>query len=272
MATPGKKPFRPPRAAFSRSRVSGSGDIGQNCHNEAMDRFLEGKTALVTGASRGIGRAVAQALLQSGAAVCVCGRTQKTLDAALVELASAGTVTGRAADVSNPDDVAELFRHVDQHLGWLDILVNNAGIGIFASVAETTIEQWRRTLGTNLDGAFYCSREALSRFRTRGGGFILNISSLAGKNPFAGGASYNASKFGLNGFSEAMMLDHRYDNVRVSYILPGSVATEFGGHASAQDWKIAPEDIAEIVLAVLRMPARTLISRVEVRPSQPRKG
>ncbi len=242
------------------------------CHNVAMDRFLEGKTALVTGATRGIGRAIAQALLQSGAAVCLCGRSQKSVDAAIKDLAAAGRVTGRPADVANPEDVAALFGHLDQQLGGLDILINNAGVGIFSSVAETTIDHWRQTLGTNLDGAFYCSREALARFRARGGGFIVNISSLAGKNPFAGGASYNASKFGLNGFSEAMMLDHRYDNVRVCSILPGSVATEFGGHTSQDDWKIAPEDVAQIVLDVLRMPARTLISRVEVRPSRPRKG
>src|SRR5207253_7419621 len=115
---------------------------------------------------------------------------------------------------------------------------------------EVTVEEWNRVIGTNLSGAFYCSREALARFHIARGGWIINISSLAGKNPFPGGSAYNASKFGLNGFSEAMMLDHRNDNVRVSYIMPGSVATEFGGQDAKQksDWKIAPEDIAEIVL------------------------
>jgi NADP-dependent 3-hydroxy acid dehydrogenase YdfG len=125
-----------------------------------------------------------------------------------------------------------------------------------------------------LSGAFYCSREALLRFRTLKQGAIINISSLAGKNPFAGGSAYNASKFGLNGFSEAMMLDHRNDGVRVSTIMPGSVDTHFGGQPGGQssDWKIAPEDIAEIVLDILRKPQRTLVSRVEVRPSRPHKG
>jgi 3-oxoacyl-[acyl-carrier protein] reductase len=236
-----------------------------------MDRFLEGKSALVTGGTRGIGRATAQALLSSGAAVAICGRGRDGVERAVAELSASGKVVGRPTDVSNPEDVAALFRYIDDQLGGLDILVNNAGVGIFASVTELTIEQWRRTIGTNLDGVFYCSREALPRFGRRGGGFVINISSLAGKNPFAGGAAYNASKFGLNGFSEAMMLDHRYDNVRVSYIMPGSVATEFGS-VSGANWKIAPEDVAEIVLAVLRMPARTLISRVEVRPSQPKRG
>jgi NADP-dependent 3-hydroxy acid dehydrogenase YdfG len=123
----------------------------------------------------------------------------------------------------------------------------------------------------NLNGAFYCSHEALQRLRNRGGGYIVNISSLAGKNAFAGGAAYNASKFGLNGFSEAMMLDHRYDDVRVSWVMPGSVDTDFGGGAGSSDWKIAPEDVAEVVATLLRMPQRTLISRVEMRPSKPRK-
>jgi NADP-dependent 3-hydroxy acid dehydrogenase YdfG len=134
-----------------------------------------------------------------------------------------------------------------------------------------SVEEWDRTISINLNGAFYCSREALQRFRRRGGGFIINISSLAGKNPFAGGAAYNASKFGMNGFTEALMLDHRYDKVRVSYIMPGSVATEFSPSAPTAEWKIASEDIAEIVLSLLRMPERTLISRVEVRPSRPPK-
>jgi NADP-dependent 3-hydroxy acid dehydrogenase YdfG len=138
-------------------------------------------------------------------------------------------------------------------------------------VAELSFEDWHTVVDTNLSGVFYCCHAALPLMRRVGGGFVINISSLAGRNPFAGGAAYNASKFGLNGFSEAMMLDHRNDNIRVSYIMPGSVATEFGSGASRADWKIAPEDIADIVMAVLRMPERTLISRVEVRPSRPPK-
>jgi NADP-dependent 3-hydroxy acid dehydrogenase YdfG len=131
--------------------------------------------------------------------------------------------------------------------------------------------EWRETLDLNLSGVFYCCREALRRFNNNGAGYIINISSLAGKNAFSGGAAYNASKFGLNGFTEAMMLDYRYENIRVSDILPGSVATEFGGAASAEDWKIAPADVAEVVMGLLRMPERTLVSRVEMRPSKPRK-
>ncbi len=236
-----------------------------------MDRFLTGKLALVTGGTRGIGRAIAAALLNRGAAVVICGRTLESVDLAVEGLRAetGGAVAGRAADITCWEDVEALFEFADRELGGLDILVNNAGIGIFRSVEDLTPQEWKRVVDTNLTGAFYCCNLALPRFRRRGGGFILNISSLAGKNPFAGGAAYNASKFGLNGFGEAMMLDHRYDNIRVSSIMPGSVATGF--QPGGEDWKIAPEDIAEIVVAALRMPERTLISRVEVRPSRPRK-
>lgn len=233
-----------------------------------MDKFLEGKLAAVTGGTRGIGRAITEALLGAGASVAICGRSEAGVAKAVGELGP--KAAGRAADVSNPDEVRAFFEFVDERLGGLDILINNAGVGIFSSVAELSLEAWLRTIGTNLNGAFYCSREALARFRKRGGGAVIHISSLAGKNPFAGGAAYNASKFGLNGFSEAMMLDHRYDNVRVSYVMPGSVDTGFGSQTTA-DWKIAPQDVAEIVLTILRMPARTLISRVEVRPTKPKK-
>lgn len=236
-----------------------------------MDRFLEGKIAIVTGGSRGIGYAIAKRLAESGASVAICGRTRDAAELVASDLraASGSEVLGAAADVSSRDDVLAFFTMVDERFGGLDILVNNAGVGLFRSVEELKWEDWKRTLDVNLSGAFFCSHEALPRFRRRGGGFIINIGSLAGKNAFAGGAAYNASKFGLDGFTEAMMLDHRYDNVRVSTVMPGSVATGFGQTGVQADWKIAPSDIAEIVLAILRMPERTLISRVEVRPSKP---
>ncbi len=238
-----------------------------------MNSFLTNKTAIVTGATRGIGFAIAEALLDAGAAVAICGRTEESTRKAVEELArnSKSKVVGKAADVRKQEEVSRLFEYADRELGGLDVLVNNAGVGKFASTAALSIEDWRATLETNLNGVFYCCHEALTRFQQRGGGYVINISSLAGKNAFAGGAAYNASKFGLNGFSEAMMLDHRNENVRVSYIMPGSVDTEFSPGASRADWKIAPGDIAEIVLMLLRMPARTLVSRVEIRPSKPRK-
>ena len=244
-----------------------------------MNQLLEGKNALVTGASKGIGLAVAKALSENGARVMMCARNAERLEAGVAQLRSLQgsdkeqKIVAHAADVAHSGEVEKLFKAVDQQLGSLDILVNNAGIGIFRAVGELSVEDWDKVIATNLSGAFYCSREALSRFSQVRGGRIINISSLAGRNPFAGGSAYNASKFGMNALSEVTMLDHRFDNVLVSYIMPGSVATEFS-HAGADkdaDWKIAPEDIAEIVVSILRLPARTLVSRIEVRPSRPRK-
>jgi 3-oxoacyl-[acyl-carrier protein] reductase len=237
---------------------------------------MTNKICLVTGATRGIGRAIAKMLLQEGAQVAICGREQRAVDEAVAVLhaETGGKVAGKAADVRKHEDVAALFRFVDAHFGGLDVLVNNAGVGLFGSVSDLSVQDWQLTLETNLSGVFYCCREAFPRFQSRGAGYIVNISSLAGKNAFAGGSAYNASKFGLNGFSEAMMLDKRNDHVRVSYIMPGSVATEFSGHGtdSGSDWKIQSEDIAEIVRTLIRMPERTLISRVEVRPSMPKRS
>ncbi len=245
------------------------------------NEFLAGKTAVVTGATRGIGYAVAEALLRAGATVAICGRTEAGVSEAVRRLttgagseAASGSknkVLGKAADVRANTEVDEWFAWLDSAAGGPDILVNNAGIGLFKSTAELTVEEWQRTLDTNLSGAFYCSRAALARMKHRGGGYIINIGSLAGKEAFAGGAAYNASKFGLTGLTEAMLLDHRHDKVRVTHIMPGSVDTAFSGGSGRTDWKIAPEDIGEVVLMVLRMPERTLVSRVEVRPSKPRK-
>jgi NAD(P)-dependent dehydrogenase (short-subunit alcohol dehydrogenase family) len=240
-----------------------------------MTLNLKGKTALVTGATKGIGRAIAVRLLEAGANVAICGRDESRVRKTVEELSgvyrSQGLkVIGSPADVGSVDAVRRLFALVDTELGGLDILVNNAGVGVFKTLAQLTPEEWNTVLSTNLTGVYNCCHEALPRLASRGGGWIVNISSLAGKNPFAGGAAYNASKFGLNGLSEAVMLDHRYEGVRVTSICPGSVSTDFGrGAASQADWKIAAEDIAETVAAILSMPDRTLISYVEVRPSKP---
>ncbi|MGA2119429.1 MAG: SDR family oxidoreductase [Bryobacteraceae bacterium] len=235
---------------------------------------LSGKIAAVTGGTRGIGRAIAERLLRDGVKVAICGRGRDSVERAVDELGKIGPLFGYPADVSQPEAVADFFHAVDEALGGLDILVNNAGAGVFRKTGEMTIAEWRHNIDLNLNGVFYCSREALARFRQRGGGHIVNISSLAGKNPFSGGAGYNASKFGLNGFSEAMLLDHRHDNVRVCSIAPGSVATEFGGPSHRQgdvSWMIAPEDVAEVVALVLSMPARTMVSYLEMRPARPKK-
>jgi NAD(P)-dependent dehydrogenase (short-subunit alcohol dehydrogenase family) len=236
---------------------------------------VEGKVAVVTGGTRGIGRAIAARLLEEGARVAICGTRQKSVEDAVAALSGknaefADRVLGAVADVSKREDVRRFIAAVLERFGSINILVNNAGVGVFASVADLAPEDWERMVGLNLSGVYYCCHEVLPILRTAGGGDVINISSLAGKNAFAGGAGYNATKFGLNGFSEAMMLDHRNDGVRVSYIMPGSVNTEFGGEAeSGADWKIAPSDIAEVVSMLLNMPRRTMVSRVEIRPSRP---
>jgi 3-oxoacyl-[acyl-carrier protein] reductase len=233
---------------------------------------LSGKVAIVTGGTRGIGRAIAERLLREGASVAICSRLHHNVQAFAKDCpGAADRLLAEPADVSKLEDVTRFFASVDARFGGLDFLINNAGIGVFKSVADLTPEDWRRTIDLNLSGVYYCCHEALPRMKQRGGGYIVNIGSLAGKNAFAGGAAYNASKFGLNGFSEAMMLDHRYDNVRVSYIMPGSVDTDFGGRGGTASWKIQSEDVAAVVSMLVHMPARTLISRVELRPSKPQK-
>lgn len=243
-----------------------------------LQKTVTGRVAIVTGGTRGIGLAVARALLEAGAKVGICGRSRSSVDSAVNELSPVaaefgGSLFGDVADISQCSQVERFVSSVAAHFGGVDILINNAGFGIFKSVEALTPEEWDRMIALNLSGPYYCSHAVLPIFKQRGGGDVINISSLAGKNPFAGGAGYNASKFGLNGFSEAMMLDHRLDNVRVSYVMPGSVDTEFSGSKGdqASDWKIEPEDIADVVMMMLRMPQRTLVSRVEVRPSKPGK-
>ena len=237
-----------------------------------MELFLRGKKAVVTGGTRGIGRAIAESLLRSGASVAICGRTPETVERACAELkqATGGEVFGEAADVSKWDQMGHFFGTVASRFGGLDILVNNAGLGVFRSIQDLTPEDWRNTIDLNLTGVFNCCKQALPLLR-QNDGYIIQISSLAGINAFAGGAAYNASKFGLNGFSEAIMQDLRYQNIRVSYIMPGSVDTDFSPRSGRAEWKIAPQDVAEVVLTLLHMPVRTLVSRVEMRPSKPKK-
>ena len=231
---------------------------------------LDGKIALVTGGNRGIGRGIVEALHREGATVTLTARDPKAAAAAAKEVGP--RARGVGCDVRDFDQVRRVFGDVGRESGGLDILVNNAGVGLFAPVADTSPEDWRTVIETNLNGPFYCSHEAIPLMRKRGGGYIFNISSLAGKNPFVNGAAYNASKFGLNGFSEALMMEVRYDGIRVSYLMPGSVNTEFGrGSAAKQGWALQPEDVGEVVLDLLRSPSRALYSRVAMRPSQPPK-
>lgn len=236
---------------------------------------LSQKNCLVTGGTRGIGRAIAHMLAQEGAHVAICGRSETSTARAAEELTAAtgNKVKGKAADVSKHRQVVELFQWLKAELGPLDVLVSNAGVGVFGAIGELSVEQWKEALETNLYGPYYCLREALPDFETRGGGHVVHIGSMAGTHAFAGGAAYNASKFGLMGFSEAAMQDLRARKVRVSVVMPGSTATEFGGGAAENgaDWKIWPEDVARVVSMMLRMPERTVVSRVELRPSQPKR-
>lgn len=231
------------------------------------------RVALVTGGSRGIGRATVAALLDAGWRVFFASRRAESVAAALAELRAAhpGQVDARAADVRRQDDVDGLVAWAVGEAGRLDLLVNNAGIGVFAAVDELDGEQWREVLETNLSGAFYAIRAAAPALR-RSGGWIVNVASLAARHAMAGGAAYNASKYGLLGLSEAAMLDLRPHGVRVTTILPGSVASDFAGPAGTargEEWKLRPEDVARAVLDLVAYPERALPSVLELRPTRP---
>ncbi|MDX6383945.1 MAG: hypothetical protein QOK48_1518 [Blastocatellia bacterium] len=230
---------------------------------------LKGRVAIVTGGTKGIGRAIAAALVSEGLSVCIAARKQTEIDTAIKELGE--STIGFVCDVRVYEQVQALMAFTVATLGGLDVLVNNAGIGGFETVAETSPEDFRAVLETNLFGVFYCCHEAIPEMRRRGGGYIINISSLAGANPHPRMAAYNASKFGLNGFSEALMQEVRHDGIKVSYIMPGSVNTEFGGDAPSDEksWQLTPEDIARVVTDLLHHDDRALPSRVEIRPSRP---
>jgi NAD(P)-dependent dehydrogenase (short-subunit alcohol dehydrogenase family) len=232
--------------------------------------------ALVTGGSKGIGRAIAAALLDSGTHVLITGRDAAALASAASALAARANAGGVrvewfAGDIRREDEARAMVEAAVQRFGGLDILVNNAAAGILVDVAEMTGDQWRETIETNLSGVFYCTHAAIPHLRTRGGGWIINISSLASRNPFAGGAAYSATKAGLNAFGEALMQELRYDGIRVTTVCPGSVRTGFAGSdaGAAADWKLAPEDVARVVVDLVAHPGRSLPSHVDIRPSMP---
>ncbi len=236
---------------------------------------LKGKVAIVTGGTKGIGRAIAETLATAGMHVCITARRENEIEEATAALnkLSEGQALGVVCDVRVYEQVQSLFGKVEAESGGVDVLVNNAGIGMFATVEEMPAEDFRAILETNLFGVFYCCHEAIPLMKQRGGGYIINISSLAGANPHPRMAAYNASKFGLNGFSEALMQEVRHDGIKVSYIMPGSVNTEFGGDSPSDknSWQLQPADIARVVLDLLHHDDRALPSRVEIRPSKPPK-
>lgn len=232
------------------------------------------RVALVTGGSRGIGRAIVEALLGEGFRVGFCSRTPASVTEATAALEARwpGKATGEAVDVRDQRQVVSWVAGADQRWGRIDCLVNNAGLGSFGPVDQITPEAFREVLETNLFGAFYAMAAVAPIQRRQASGWIFNVGSLAAKNPFAGGAAYNASKFGLLGMSEAAMLDLRHAGIRVVSVLPGSVDTEFDrGRREERGWMLAPEDVARPIVDFMRFPDRALPSLIELRPSRPRK-
>jgi 3-oxoacyl-[acyl-carrier protein] reductase len=233
------------------------------------------RVVLITGGTRGIGYATAAALLEAGDKVAITGTTSDGVVKAEHALAAAngGSVIGIVCDVRDAASVQRAVATAVERFGGLDVLVNSAGVGTGVPIAEMPHEEWDRIIGTNLTGVFNSCKAAIPQLRARGGGWIVNISSLASTNPFAGGAAYCASKAGLNAFSDALMQELRYDNIRVTTVLPGSVATGFNGRdpGAGADWKLLPEDVAHAIVDLLIHPARSLPSRIEIRPSRPKK-
>jgi NADP-dependent 3-hydroxy acid dehydrogenase YdfG len=240
--------------------------------------------AVVTGGTKGIGFAIAEAMAVAGGKVMITGRDEGRLKQALTALAKSAApgaqVIGAVADMRNRDAVEAAIDRAVVTFGSIDTLINNAGVGVFVDVENMTDDAWHQVIGTNLTGVFYATRAAIPHIKQTGGGWIINIASLAGRNYFANAAAYCASKAGLVAFSEAVMLELRNDNIRVSCVMPGSVATEFshpttprpgsGQAATNQDdsWKLTAEDIAEVVMDLMRHPSRSLPSKVEIRPSK----
>ncbi|WP_121665392.1 SDR family oxidoreductase [Mesonia aquimarina] len=238
---------------------------------------LQNKVALVTGGSKGIGYGVAEALLAEGINVAVTSRSLQSAEDAADKLNknNSAKAIGVKADVRNLIDQEEAVRKIIQEFGQLDFVIANAGLGHFGNITEITDKQWRETIDTNLTGVFYTAKSTVEELK-KSKGYFISISSLAGTNFFPGGTAYNASKFGLTGFTQALMLDLRQDGVSVSTIMPGSVSTYFNGNNPEEKqeneaWKIQKEDLGELVVDLFKMNKRSLPSKIEIRPSQPPK-
>ncbi|MGC4085179.1 MAG: SDR family oxidoreductase [Vicinamibacterales bacterium] len=240
-----------------------------------MKKELRGQVALVTGGSKGIGFGIAQALVSRGVNVVITGRDGATLVDARMKLQAVGggAAEGYVIDVRDYAAVHQGVNEAVSSFGGLDIVVNNAGLGRFVNIADMTLEQWSDTIDTNVTGVFNVCHATIPHLRRRGGGYIINISSLAGKNPFVGAGAYCASKAALNQFGEVLNQEVRHDDIKVTTIAPGSVATSFGGGAAdaGADWKIATSDVGDLVVDLLELDRRTLPSYIELRPSKPPK-
>ncbi len=231
------------------------------------------KTAYITGGSKGIGLGIAAALLEMGMNVAITGRDQAALETAAAGLAEIGKgeILVIQSDVRNYESEAQAIQQVVEQWGRLDVCIANAGVGKMVSIEDLSVEDWNSMIDINLTGAFHTVKAAIPALK-KTEGYIMTIASLAGANFFQRGAAYNASKFGLVGFSQAIMLDLRPYGIKVTTIMPGSVSTYFNGHtpSDADAWKIQPEDIGQMVVDLLKMNPRTLPSKVEVRPSIPK--
>lgn len=237
-----------------------------------MSNHLAGKVAIITGSTKGIGLAIAERMLNEGARVVINGRNAEVVAGVAERLGE--DAFGFACDVGDPAGCEALVRATVDHFGRLDVLVNNAGLGIFKPITELSVEEWRLQVDVNLGGVFYCSKAAIPHLAESGDGFIVNIGSLASRNSFAAGTGYNASKFGLLGMTEAMMLDVRHQGIRVSLVMPGSVNTPFNDHETSAErgWKLEADDCALAVMQLLEYPKEAHVSRIEMRPAQPPRG
>jgi hypothetical protein len=233
---------------------------------------INNKVALITGGSKGIGYGVAEILMAEGMKVAITSRSQKSADEAAAKLneSGKGEAFGIECDVRDYESQKESVTKTVEKFGQIDLLFANAGLGHFASIEDMTPEQWNEVIDTNLTGVFYSIKASLEELK-KSKGFIITLSSLAGTNFFPKGSAYNASKFGLTGFTQSVMLDLRQHGIRVSTIMPGSVATHFNGNDPDESdaWKIQPEDIGEMVAHLMKLDSRTLPSKIEVRPSMP---
>jgi 3-oxoacyl-[acyl-carrier protein] reductase len=235
---------------------------------------IQNKVALITGGTKGIGYGVAESLMKEGVHVAITSRSALSSEEAANQLNSHSKTGAKAigvqADVRDFESQQQAVKTVLKHFNQLDIVIANAGVGHFASIEDLTLEQWQDTIDTNLSGVFYSIKSSVEALKNSKGYFI-SISSLAGTNFFAKGSAYNASKFGVTGFTQAVMLDLRKYDIKVSTIMPGSVATHFNGHTPDENdaWKIQKEDIGELVVDLIKMNPRTLPSKIEVRPTMP---
>ena len=231
------------------------------------------KVVYITGGTKGIGFGIAEVLLKNGYKVAISGRKKEDVDKAVLELKNiSDTIFGVTSDVRNFADEENAVSAIVEKFGSLDVVVANAGLGIFKPVDELSIEEWNSMQETNLTGCFYSLKASVEELK-KSQGYYITIASLAGTNFFENGAGYNASKFGVVGFTQAAMIDLRKYNIKVSTIMPGSVATHFNGNVPSEkdEWKIQPEDLGNLILDLLKMNPRTLPSKIEVRPSQVKK-